>query len=210
MKMSVLVRSVLALTGVVAISACAGSSPASPTSTSAAAHSTVVGGASGSGSATVAAAGGGGSLTGTAYFNPFATGGFPDAVENGVTGRDVALHGAIEGINFEPGTCAPGADPNFFGLHCVLFGSGPGQFTRLRPGGVAFTTCHCTVGGVGGPNDTVTLKISYPPATPPQYPGGFTKFTFQDGTGELAGLSGQGTLDLSSGTVEFTYRFSGK
>jgi hypothetical protein len=151
----------------------------------------------------------GGSLTGTAFFNPFATGGFPDAVENGVTGRNVTLQGDIVGINFEPGTCHPGVD-SMFGLHCFLFGDGPGQFTRLRPGGVAFTTCHCTVGGIGDPGDQVTLKISYPLSLPHPYPSGFTKFTFQDGTGALRGLSGQGTLDFGAfPQATFTYRFAG-
>src|SRR5688572_11162289 len=89
----------------------------------------------------------------TAIRNPFATGGFPDAVQDGVTGRNVVLQGDIEGTNFEPGTCHPGVD-SVFGLHCFLFGDGAGQFTRLRPGGVAFTTCYCTVGGVGEPGDS--------------------------------------------------------
>jgi hypothetical protein len=206
MKMSVLVRSTLSLAGAVAIAACAGSSPASPTAASVATSSTTAAG--GAGGSVTAAAGGGGSLTGTAYFdpNPFAVGGFADVPG----GRNVGLNGDIVGINFEPGTCQPGVDA-VFGLHCFLFGDGAGQFTRLHPGGVAFTTCYCTVGGVGNPGDHVTLKISYPPATPPQYPAGFTKFTFQDGTGALSRLSGQGTLDFAlAAPVSFTYRFAGQ
>jgi hypothetical protein len=200
MKMCAYVRSALAVTAVVVTTACAGSNPAGPSSA-------ITAGVSGSAAATDAQ---GGSLSGSAYFDPFSTGGFPDAQENGVTGRNVALHGDIEGINFEPGVCHPGVD-SVFGLHCFLFGDGPGEFTRLAPGGVAFTTCHCTVGGVGNPGDQVILKISYPPATPPQYPNGFTKFTFQGGTGALSTLSGQGTLDFASfPQATFSYRFAGK
>jgi len=184
MKMTALVRSALALAAAIVIVAGAGSRP------------------------TIEAAAGG-SLSGTAFFNPFATGGFPDAVEGGVPGRAVVLHGDIEGTNFEAGTCHPGVD-SVFGLHCFLFGDGPGLFTRERAGGVAFTICHCTVGGVGDPDDTVVLKIGYPPSTPTPYPSGFTKFTFQDGTGALRGLSGQGTLDFGGfPQATFTYRFAG-
>jgi hypothetical protein len=140
-------------------------------------------------------------------FVDLSTGGF-EAVPGG---RNVRLFGDIEGINFEPGECHPGT---FFGLECVIFGDQAGQFTRLAPGGVAFTTCDpCAVGDVGGdPGDSVILKISYPPALPPQYPAGFTKFTFQHGTGALSGLSGQGTLDFSQfpPVATFTYRFSGR
>jgi hypothetical protein len=180
MKMSALVRSTLALTAAVAIVAGAGSNPTS-------------------------AAAPGGSQNGTAVVDLF---GFTEHVENGVAGRNVPLHGDIEGINFEPGVCHPGVDA-VFGLHCVVFGDGPGQFTRQHPGGVAFTTCHCTVGGVGNPGDQVILKISYPPATPPQYASGFTKFTFQPGTGALSRLSGQGTLDFGQfpPLATFKYRF---
>jgi hypothetical protein len=137
--------------------------------------------------------------------------GFAAAVEDGVTGRNVQLTGDIVGINFEPGTCVAGVDMSLgFQTSCVVFGEGPGQFVRAHPGGTGFTTCHCTVGGVGDPGDQVTLRISYPPATPPQYPFGFTKFTFQDGTGELAGLRGQGTLDFASNpAVSFNYHFVG-
>jgi hypothetical protein len=126
---------------------------------------------------------------------------------NGVWGRFVTLTNAISGTNFEPGTCHPGVDPASIGVpsRCVVFGSGPGQFTRSRPGNTAFTTCiDCTIGGRTG---NVTLKISYPPATPPQFPAGFTKFTFQDGTGGLRGLRGQGTLDFSDLTASFDYHF---
>lgn len=126
----------------------------------------------------------------------------------GMWGRFVTLTGAIQGTNFEPGTCHPGIDPSSIGVpsRCVVFGSGPGQFTRSRPGGTAFTTCiDCTIGGRTG---NVTLKISYPPATPPQYPAGFTKFTFQDGSGGLRWLRGQGTLDFSDLTASFNYHFT--
>ena len=121
--------------------------------------------------------------------------------------KAVVLAGDIVGVNFEPGTCHPGLD-SVFGLHCFLFGDGPGEFTRLAQGGVARTTCHCTVGGVGNPGDQVTLKISYPPALPKQYPSGFTKFTFQDGTGALSGLRGEGTLDFGAfPQATFSYHF---
>lgn len=138
--------------------------------------------------------------------------GFAAAVEDGVTGRNVQLTGDIVGINFEPGTCVAGVDMSLgFPTSCVVFGDGPGQFVRARPGGTAFTTCHCTVAGVGDPDDQVTLRISYPTATPPRYPFGFTKFAFQDGTGDLAPLRGQGTLDFASNpAVSFSYQFASR
>jgi hypothetical protein len=139
--------------------------------------------------------------------------GFESGVDaDGVPGRIVQLVGDIEGINFEPGVCVPGVDLSLgFPTSCVTFGSGPGQFLRLHAGKTAFTTCACTVGGAGEPGDTVILKISYPNAFPPQYPAGFTKFTFQDGTGALANLRGQGTLDFSTfPQVTFKYQFAGK
>jgi hypothetical protein len=162
--------------------------------------------AAGAGSKTTSAQGGR-SQSGIAFVD-LSTGGF-EAVPGG---RNVRLFGDIEGINFEPGECHPGT---FFGLECVIFGDEAGQFTRLAPGGVAFTTCSpCKVGGIGGEaGDSVILKISYPSATPPQYPGGFTKFTFQHGTGALSGLSGQGTLEFFPDALPkatFTYRFSGR
>lgn len=137
--------------------------------------------------------------------------GFAAGVDDGVTGREVQLTGDIVGINFEPGTCVPGVDMTLgFPTSCVVFGDGPGQFQRAHPGGTGFTTCHCTVAGVGDPGDSFILKISYPPATPPQYPFGFTKFAFQDGTGELAGLRGEGTLDFAANpAVSFSYHFVG-
>ena len=129
-------------------------------------------------------------------------------------GRIVQLVGDIEGTNFEPGVCNEGIDVTSlpFPSYCVAFGDGPGQFTRLRPGGTAFTTCECTVDGVGEAGDSFILKISYPPATPPQYPAGFTKFTIQGGTGALAGLRGQGTLDFSvfAEQITFKYHFAGR
>lgn len=135
--------------------------------------------------------------------------GFAAAVVNGESGRSVQLTGDIVGTNFEPGTCHPGVDNSLgFPTFCVVFGDGPGQFTRARQGGTAFTTCECSVAGVGNPGDRFTLKISYPPAAPPQYPFGFTKFTFQGGTGALAGLRGQGTLDFAATpAVTFSYHF---
>ncbi|HUE84829.1 MAG TPA: hypothetical protein VMO26_02015 [Vicinamibacterales bacterium] len=135
--------------------------------------------------------------------------GFAAGTLNGETGRDVQLTGDIVGVNFEPGTCHAGVDMSLgFPTSCVVFGDGPGQFTRARPGNTAFTTCQCTVAGVGNPGDQVTLRISYPPATPPQYPFGFTKFSFQNGTGALSGLRGQGTLDFAANpAVSFSYHF---
>lgn len=130
----------------------------------------------------------------------------------GNPGRLVRLSGDIAGINFEPGECMPGVDtsnPGFL-TSCVNFGTGPGQFVRARNGQTAFTTCQCTVDGVGDDDSSFVLKISYPRATPPQYPFGFTKFTFMDGTGALEGLRGQGTLDFAaSPQVTFTYHFAG-
>src|SRR6187402_2761261 len=113
MKMTALVRSLLTIAAAVAIAAGAGSNPTSAALAAAPAAQ----------------------QDGTAFFDPFGTGGFPDAVQDGVTGRNVVLHGDIEGTNFEAGVCHPGVD-SIFGLHCFLFGSGPGQFTRERPGGV--------------------------------------------------------------------------
>jgi hypothetical protein len=104
----------------------------------------------------------------------------------------------------------------------------PGTFKRTHEGQTAFTDCFCTVAGQGDalipdfPLDIsfgdpvvlaqfealkddldliesfLTLKISYPNAVPKQYPGGFTKFAFQDGTGELEGLRGEGTLNFAA------------
>ena len=137
--------------------------------------------------------------------------GFAAGVDNGETGREVQLTGDIVGINFEPGQCVPGVDMTLgFPTSCVVFGDGPGQFKRAHPGGTGFTTCHCTVAGVGNPPDSVGLKINYPTAAPPQYPFGFTKFAFQDGTGALAALRGQGTLDFAANpAVSFSYHFVG-
>lgn len=139
------------------------------------------------------------------------TPGFTPVVFNGVWTRRVDLNGGIIGPNYEPGTCNPGVDMSLgFPTFCVVFGDGPGQFTRARKGGTAFTTCVCSLAGIGNPGDQFTLKISYPPATPPQYPFGFTKFTFQDGTGALAGLRGQGTLNFAANpAVTFSYHFVG-
>jgi hypothetical protein len=135
--------------------------------------------------------------------------GFAAGVLDGESGRNVQLIGDIVGVNFEPGTCNAGVDMSLgFPTSCVVFGDGPGQFTRARKGGTAFTTCACTVAGIGNIGDLFMLRISYPPATPPQYPFGFTKFTFQDGTGALAGLRGQGTLDFAANpAVSFSYHF---
>jgi hypothetical protein len=198
-------RHSLSLLAVIATAACAGNS--TPTTPSPLANdldaSTV---ASGSNSTSAKP------QTGTAGTN-FAlidgVPGFAPGTLNGETGRDVQLVGGIVGINFEPGTCNPGVDMSLgFATSCVVFGNGPGQFTRARKGQTAFTTCSCTVAGVGNQGDQFTLKISYPPATPPQYPFGFTKFTFQGGTGALRGLRGQGTLDFAADpAVSFKYHF---
>ena len=103
----------------------------------------------------------------------------------------------------------------------------PGTFRRAHEGNTAFTDCFCTVAGHGDPaipdfdliltdpiaavedfealkdnldliNSFLTLKISYPNGMPKQYPGGFTKFAFQDGMGELEGLHGEGTLNFAA------------
>jgi hypothetical protein len=200
MNLFTFVRSSIVLGAVVAIAACAGSNPTSPSqpaSTTAALSSSASDGIQGNS---------GSVQSGSAAFNLVPVGStFGFAAVPG--GRSVQLSGDIVGTNFEPGTCHPGVD-SVAGLSCVFFGDGAGQFTRSAPGGVAFTTCSCKVGGVGNPGDQVTLKISYPPATPPQYPGGFTKFTFQDGTGALSGLRGEGTLDFATNPqVSFTYHF---
>ena len=210
MKMSAFVRSAIALSALVVTTACSGTAPTGP---SAARTSSV----SASSAATEAQ---GGSLTGVAALN-FApvddgfgntVGGFAEATEDGQTGRVVELSLDIVGLNFEPGVCHPGQDTSLgFPTHCVVFGDGAGQFTRYAPGGVAFTTCHCTVGGVGEAGDQVLLKISYPPAVNQRYPGGFTKFTFQAGTGALARLSGQGTLNFAAyPQASFSYRVAGQ
>jgi hypothetical protein len=206
MKMSVLVRSAIALSALVVTAACSGAVSPSP---SPALTSSV----SASSAATDAQ---GGSLTGTAGLNFVDTGGgvfgFVAGTQDGQTGRVVQLSGDMVGTNFEPGVCHDGVDTSLgFPTYCVVFGDGPGQFTREAPGGVAFTTCECTVGGVGSVGDQVILKISYPPAVNQKYPGGFTKFTFQAGTGALARLSGQGTLDFAMNPqASFTYRFAGR
>lgn len=137
--------------------------------------------------------------------------GFAAGGESGVTGRQVQLTGDIVGINFEPGSCIPGVDTTLgFPTSCVVFGDGPGQFTRASPGATAFTTCHCTVAGVGDPGDSFILVTSYTTATPPQYPLGFARFTFQDGTGDLAGLRGHGTLNFAANpALSFDYQFVG-
>lgn len=211
MKISVFVRSTIAIAALVGTAACTGSNPASPSAGLTASVS----------SSSAATDAKGGSLTGNGSLvldfdipgYPGA-GGFESAVVGGQTGRVVELAGDIKGINFEAGVCHDGTltFPNGFVTHCLVFGEGDGQFTRLAPGGVAFTTCTCGVKKADGTYayGTVTLKISYPPAVNGQYPGGFTKFTFQDGTGDLAGLSGQGTLNFDDvgSEISFTYRFN--
>lgn len=199
--------------GVVAVMAagCAGSSPTGPSRQMAAVDTTVAVASGQSAGAQVSTSAKPLSGTASTQLVEVSPGvfGFAAGTQNGVTGRFVTLIGTILGINFEPGTCLPGVDMTLgFPTSCLLFGDGPGQFQRAHAGGTAFTTCHCSVGGVGS-GDQVTLKISYPPATPPKYPAGFTKFTFQGGTGALAGLRGQGTLDFASNpAVSFTYHFT--
>ncbi len=200
-----LVRFAIVLSTVAMTAACAGTAPTSPsaglTASAGAAASTDAKGGSTSGLASLAL-----------YNGPTAD--YPSgylSIAKVPGGRLVTLYGDIAGTNFEPGECI-GTGPDFTpGLpsFCVAFGTADGQFVRERAGGTAFTTCECTIGGRTG---TVTLKISYPPPTTPNYPGGFTKFTFQDGRNGLEGLTGQGTLDFSKGTdqVTFTYRFAGR
>jgi hypothetical protein len=193
---------VLALGAVIVTTACAGSNPASPSSA-------LTAGVSSSAAVTEAKAESGSGM-GSLVLGPVSDGqggtgfGFADGTLNGQTGRVVHLSGDIDGTNFEAGVCHPGVDAN--GLHCVAFGDGPGQFTREAPGGVAFTTCECTIAGRTG---VVTLKISYPPAVNGKYPGGFTKFTFQHPEGGLQGLAGQGTLDFAqTQQISFSYHFT--
>lgn len=203
--------------------ACAGTSPTSPSAVGVAGTTAVTAAATaaegGNGvSSTLAANKGNKPVAGTAFLQPlFGEPGLPEGAMIGFEavpgGRVVRLGGDIVGTNFEAGVCNPGIFvlPNGLPSFCLVFGDGPGQFKRAAPGGVAFTTCNCSVGGVGSPETTqVTLKISYPPATPPQYPGGFTKFTFQHGTGALKSLQGQGTLDFAQTgqEVTFTYHFT--
>jgi len=200
-------RHSLSLVAVIATAACAGNgSPTSPSRMAAEVDSSVA--ASGSLSASAKPQTG---TAGTQFVEVEAGSGlygFPAGTLNGESGRLVQLTGDIVGINFEPGFCNPGVDMTFGPTFCVVFGDGPGQFTRARKGNTAFTTCACTLAGIGNPGDQFILKISYPPATPPQYPFGFTKFTFQDGTGALSGLRGQGTLDFAaSPAVSFSYHF---
>ena len=156
MEISVFVRSTLAIVSLVATAACTGSSPMSPSAAPTASLS----------SASVATDAQGGALQGRGGLAPFglpAGLGFP-AVQGG---RNVTLVGDIAGTNFEPAVCHPCTDLTLgFPTSCLLFGEGPWQFTREAPGGVAFTTCHCSVAGVGSEATTqVTLKIAYPPAT---------------------------------------------
>lgn len=202
-----MLRNSLIVLAVIATAACAdNSSPTSPSRLSA----DVDASASATGAASPSAKPQTGTA-GTVFADIGGVGGFAAAMLNGQSGRNVELTGDIVGINFEPGTCNAGVDMSLgFPTSCVVFGNGPGQFTRARNGGTAFTTCHCTVAGVGNPGDQFTLRISYPPATPPQYPFGFTKFTFQGGTGALKGLRGQGTLDFAANpAVTFSYHFVG-
>lgn len=194
----------MALATALVTGACAGSS--SPVSPSAASLSDSAAVTDAKGGAQPTQGTGGIQLT---FFNQAGNYGFASVVQGGVPGRLVVLTGDIAGENFEPGVCNPGFDADF--SYCLNFGDGPGQFTRQAPGGTAFTTCKCTVGGRGNAGDQVILKISYPPTTPGIYPAGFTKFTFQDGTGALASLSGQGTLNFANfqtTPVSFTYRFT--
>lgn len=211
MKISAFVRSTIAIASLVATAACTGSAPMSPSAAPTASLS----------SSSAATDAQGGSLTGNgSLVLNFGIAGYPGAAGfesgelNGQTGRVVELAGDIKGINFEAGVCHDGTltFPNGFVTHCLVFGEGDGQFTRLAPGGTAFTTCTCGVKKADGTYayGTVILKISYPPAVNGQYPGGFTKFTFQGGTGDLAGLSGQGTLNFANtgSEISFTYRFN--
>jgi hypothetical protein len=199
------VRFAIALSTVAMTAACAGTAPTSPSA-----------GLTASASAAASTDAQGGSLTGTAALNFADLGGgvygFADGTLDGQTGRVVVLSGDIVGTNFEAGVCHPGTVfiPGVGNTYCVVFGDGPGMFTRSAPGGVARTICKCSVGGVGSEATTqVTLKISYPPAVNDLYPGGFTKFTFQDGTGALSTLSGQGTLNFAAyPQASFSYRFN--
>jgi hypothetical protein len=200
-------RHALTLLAVIATTACAGNgSPTSPSRQSAEVDANAAASSALSASAKP--------QTGTAstVFVEVEPGvfGFAAGTLDGESGRNVQLTGDIIGINFEAGTCNPGVDTSLgFPTSCVVFGDGPGQFTRARPGNTAFTTCECSLAGIGNPGDQFILRISYPPATPPQYPFGFTKFTFQDGTGALAGLRGHGTLDFAANpAVSFSYHFA--
>jgi hypothetical protein len=145
----------------------------------------------------------------------------PSVGPNGEEGRSVFFtdpDGTIKGENFEPGTCNPlpdGPTPDFpiwFGGKCLFFtktaSDAPGTFQRLHPGQTAFTYCRkCEIDGREG---NFTLKISYP--NPKSFGGApeatpFTKFTIQDGTEQLAGLRGQGTLDFLTGCYTMKYHF---
>jgi hypothetical protein len=201
-------RSSLSLLAVIATAACAGNgSPTSPSRLAAEADTSTAASSSHAQTSAKPQAGTAGTVFVEVMPGVF---GFAAATLNGEPGRNVQLTGDIVGINFEAGTCNPGVDMSLgFPTSCVVFGDGPGQFTRARTGQTAFTTCSCTVAGIGNPGDQFILKISYPPATPPQYPFGFTKFTFQDGTGALSGLHGHGTLDFAANpAVSFNYHFA--
>jgi len=199
-------RHSLSLLAVIATAACAGNdSPTSPSRLAAEVDSSAV--ASGSLSTSAKPRTG---TAGTAFVEVEpGVFGFAAGTFNGEPVRVVGLTNDILGDNHEPGICHPGVDMSLgFPTSCVVFGDGPGQFTRTRPGNTAFTTCVCTVAGIGNPGDRFILRISYPPATPPKYPFGFTKFSFQDGTGALRGLRGQGTLDFAADpAVSFSYHF---
>ena len=199
-------RQSLMLLGVIATVACSGNS--SPTSPSRLAADVDASTAASSSLSTSAKPQTGKAGTAFVEVEPGVFG-FAAGLLNGEPGRNVQLIGDIVGVNFEPGICNPGVDTSLgFATSCVVFGDGPGQFTRARKGQTAFTTCMCTVAGIGNPGDQFLLRISYAQATPPQYPFGFTKFAFQDGTGALSGLRGQGTLDFAANpAVSFSYHF---
>lgn len=198
----------LTLIAVIATAACAGNgSPTSPSRLAAEADTSAAASSSQAQTSAKPQAGTAGTIFVEVMPGVF---GFASGTLNGEPGRNVQLTGDIIGINFEAGTCNPGVDMSLgFPTSCVVFGDGPGQFTRSRKGQTAFTTCSCTVAGIGNAGDQFILRISYPPATPPQYPFGFTKFSFQDGTGALSGLHGQGTLDFAANpAVSFSYHFA--
>jgi len=134
----------------------------------------------------------------------------PATGPHGEPGRNVFLTGAITGLNFEPGTCV--ADPSAGGT-CFNFTDstpvGTGEFLRAHSGQSAFTYCSnpCTVLDEAGVprSGSFTLHIAYPTQNPKKTP--VTHFTIQDAAGGLAGLHGEGSLNLLTGQYTLKYHF---
>jgi len=120
-------------------------------------------------------------------------------------GRLVALQGIMNGFNFEPGTCNPDTDQGSFPGKCPFFTTSepvlPGQFKRAFPGQRSFTLFEGTFDDKTG---MFFLDIVYPLPDEEQV----THFTIRDAEGDLRGLQGSGSLQLSGDfAYELRYRF---